>query len=84
LFLGEFDSNKPLAGVARCRFRGVGRIAPLEQPHELRELAKWYRGWAEFGNARDRAWQAGFAEYLERRATEIETLLASAERRPAH
>jgi hypothetical protein len=44
----------------------------------------WYRGWAELGNDKDGAWQSMFAEYLERRATEIGTLLACASRRAAH
>ena len=63
----------------RCRFRGVDGIRPLEQPHELRELAQWYRGWAEVGNDADRAWRFGFADYLEKRANELEKVLSAAE-----
>ena len=44
----------------------------MEQPHELRELANWYRGWANFGRDEDRAWRGGFADYLEKLAGEIE------------
>jgi hypothetical protein len=37
----------------------------LEQPHELREQAAWYRAWADFGTDADRAWREGFIGYLE-------------------
>jgi hypothetical protein len=53
----------------------------LDQPHELRELARWYRGWADLEKDGDRAWQKGFADYLEERAAEIEKRLAAAERK---
>ena len=56
----------------------------MEQPRELRELASWYRNWAELGNKGDRGWREGFAEYLDRRATEIERLLELAEKRAMH
>ncbi len=53
----------------------------MDQPHELRELARWYRGWADLEKDGDRAWQKGFADYLEERAAEIEKRLAAAERK---
>lgn len=56
----------------------------MEQPQELRELAIWYRSRAELGSEADRDWRAGFAEYLEKRAAEIEQLLACGEKRGAH
>jgi len=56
----------------------------LEQPHELRELASWYRSWAEVGCDEDRAWRIGFADFLEKRAGEIDAVLALAERRIEH
>ena len=54
----------------------------MEQPRELRELASWYRSWAEIGNKEDRCWREGFAEYLDERAAEIERLLDCDERQP--
>ncbi|HLY06627.1 MAG TPA: hypothetical protein VKR31_12860 [Rhizomicrobium sp.] len=53
----------------------------MEQPGELRELASWYRSWAELGNKADRGWREGFAEYLDQRAAEIERLLTLARKR---
>jgi hypothetical protein len=44
----------------------------LEQPHELRAQAQWFRSWAGFGTDADRAWLEGFADYLEKLAGEIE------------
>lgn len=44
----------------------------LEQPCSLRKLAAWYRGMADVGHTDERAWRIGFAEYLEKRANEIE------------
>ena len=44
----------------------------MEQPHELRELAVWYRGWTDVGSDDDRAWREGSAAYLENLAGEIE------------
>jgi hypothetical protein len=71
-------------GFPRCKFRGVGGTRAVEQPQELRELAIWYRSRAELGSEADRDWRAGFAEYLEKRAAEIEQLLACGEKRGAH
>ena len=56
----------------------------MEQPRELRELAGWYRSWAELGNKADRGWREGFAEYLERRASEIEASLNVPNRHAMH
>lgn len=56
----------------------------MEHPRELRELASWYRSWAELGDKADRGWREGFADYLERRAAEVEHLLTLAERRAMH
>ena len=44
----------------------------MQQPQELRKLADWYRGFAKVGHDEDRAWRVSFAEYLEKRADEIE------------
>lgn len=56
----------------------------MEQPGELRELARWYRFWAELGTKADRDWRAEFAEYLDRRAAELEHLLSLAQQRATH
>ncbi|HLY05718.1 MAG TPA: hypothetical protein VKR31_08225 [Rhizomicrobium sp.] len=44
----------------------------LEQARELRELASWYRSWDNVGTADERRWRAGFANYLDRLAAEME------------
>jgi hypothetical protein len=44
----------------------------LENPHELREMAEWYRGMAEVGHTDSRESRLFFAEHLERRANDIE------------
>jgi len=62
-------------------FRGSSGFEVVEQPGELRELASWYRSWAELGNKADRGWREGFAEYLDQRAAEIERLLTLARKR---
>ena len=56
----------------------------MEQPRDLRELANWYRNWAELGNKADRGWREGFAAYLERRAADIELLSGCTDGRPAY
>jgi hypothetical protein len=53
----------------------------LERPHELRELANWFRGWADVGTEGDRAWRDGFVVYLEKVALEIEVVQMRATRR---
>jgi len=53
----------------------------MEHPQELRELASWYRNRAELGNHADRDWRAGFAQYLEKHAAEIEHLQSCVEKR---
>lgn len=45
---------------------------PVEDAPELRRLADWYRAFAEVGNPGERAGRLKFAEYLERRAAELE------------
>jgi len=45
---------------------------PMETPHHLRRLAEWYRGFAEVGHTDHREWRVQMAEYLERRADELE------------
>ena len=44
----------------------------MEDPRDLRRLAEWYRRMGEIGHTDDRAWRVSFADYLERRAREIE------------
>ena len=44
----------------------------MEDPHNLRKLAEWYRSMAEIGHSDDRVWRISFADYLERRAREAE------------
>ena len=44
----------------------------MENPQALRKLAEWYRGMAEVGHSGDRTWRLSFADYLDRRAGEVE------------
>jgi hypothetical protein len=43
----------------------------MDDPAELRKLAKWYRAFAEVGRADQRESRLEFAEYLERTAEEL-------------
>jgi hypothetical protein len=48
-------------------------VAPLEDARELRKLAEWYRAFAELtGSAVERQRRLAHADYLERRAEELE------------
>jgi coenzyme F420-reducing hydrogenase alpha subunit len=58
---------------SRVAVGGFSEEPALETPEELRELAKECRHWAESGGNLDREWRERFAEYLERRAVEIES-----------
>jgi hypothetical protein len=44
----------------------------MEKPDDLRKLAEWYRGMAEVGHSEDCSWRKRLAEYLEKRAHELE------------
>ena len=44
----------------------------MEDPRELRKLAEWYRAFAEVGRIEERESRLKLAEYLERRAAELE------------
>ncbi|MGC2415659.1 MAG: hypothetical protein WA459_23545 [Stellaceae bacterium] len=44
----------------------------MEDAQELLKLAQWYRAFAEVGNSADREGRLKLAEYLERRANELE------------
>jgi hypothetical protein len=44
----------------------------METPHDLRRLAAWYRSFAEVGHSDERAWRLKLADYLDRRADELE------------
>ena len=44
----------------------------MEKPEDLKKLAEWYRSMAEVGHSDDCGWRKRFAEYLERRAAELE------------
>jgi hypothetical protein len=46
----------------------------MEKPEDLRKLAEWYRSMAEVGHTDDCGWRQRFADYLERRAAEMEQL----------
>lgn len=46
----------------------------MEEPHKLRSLASWFRDMAQLGNEAESKWREGFADYLEKRATEIEAM----------
>jgi hypothetical protein len=59
--------------MRRFTYRIAG-AAMFDQPEELRELAEWYRVWAELGNARERVWRRSMVDFLEKRASEIEVL----------
>lgn len=56
----------------------------MEKPDDLRKLAAWYRGMAEIGHSDDCGWRQRFAEYLERRAAELEMVHDLSSRPPAH
>jgi hypothetical protein len=50
----------------------------VEDAKELRRLAEWYRAFAELaGNAAERGARTKMAEYLERRAEELERRAAA-------
>jgi len=44
----------------------------MDDARELRKLAEWYRAFAEVGHSSRRSDRLKFAEYLERRAEELE------------
>ncbi len=44
----------------------------MEDARELRRLAEWYRAFAEVGDPAARGDRLKFAEYLKRRAAELE------------
>lgn len=44
----------------------------FEHPHELRELARWYRDLAQLEGGVNRTWHMNLVEFLETRAAEIE------------
>jgi hypothetical protein len=46
----------------------------VEHHHELREKAEWHRGIAEAGDTDSREWRERVADYLERRANELEAV----------
>jgi hypothetical protein len=53
----------------------------VEDAKELRRLAEWYRAFAELaGNADERRARLDMAEYLERRAAELEKRSAANDR----
>jgi hypothetical protein len=43
----------------------------MEDARELRNLAEWYRAFAEIGHSDEREGRLKLAEYLERRADEL-------------
>ena len=43
----------------------------MDDAHELRKLAEWYRSFAEVGHSANRVERLRFAEYLKRRAEEV-------------
>ena len=45
----------------------------VETPEELRKLAEWSRGIAEVGHSDDCGWRHRFADYLDKKAAEIES-----------
>ena len=50
----------------------------MENPGDLRKLAEWYRSMAEVGHSDDCGWRKRFADYLERRAADLEQPAAGA------
>ena len=46
----------------------------FKHPHELRQLANWYRDLAQLDDQLDREWHMKLVDFLEERATEIEEL----------
>lgn len=49
----------------------------MEDARQLRELARWYRAFAEVGDRMARPDRLRYAEYLERRADELERTAAN-------
>jgi hypothetical protein len=45
----------------------------MEDARELRKLAEWYRAFAEVGRSEHREGRLQLADYLERRARELES-----------
>jgi hypothetical protein len=50
----------------------AGRNPAMEDARELRKLAEWYRAFAEVGHSEYRDDRLKWAQYLERRADELE------------
>ena len=44
----------------------------MDDPAELRKLAEWYRAFAEVGHTDEREGRLLIAEYLERKAKDLE------------
>ena len=49
----------------------------MEDARELRKLAEWYRAFAEVGHSEHREDRLELAEYLERRAVELDKRAAN-------
>jgi hypothetical protein len=49
----------------------------VEDARELRKLAEWYRAFAEVGHSEHREDRLKLAEYLERRAAELDNRVAT-------
>jgi hypothetical protein len=49
-----------------------GDSSAMEKPHDLRRLAEWYRSFAEIGHSDEREWRLKLADYLDRKAEELE------------
>jgi hypothetical protein len=63
----QINDTEPRAIIVHGR-----RNLSLDDPQELRKLAEWYRAFAEVGNSASRRDRLELAEYLERRANELE------------
>jgi hypothetical protein len=71
----NFDLPQYL-GLLSVTFCEAIRTRRVEKPEDLRNLAEWYRSMAEVGHSDDCGWRQRFADYLERRAAEMETAYA--------
>jgi hypothetical protein len=49
-----------------------GDSSAMDKPHALRRLAEWYRSLAQIGHPDEREWRLKLADYLDRRAEELE------------
>ena len=62
---------------SKARKRGCPGGLLVDDASELRRLAEWYRAFAEVGHSDQREGRLKMAEYLERKADELERRAAN-------